>query len=195
MKVFQGKTKVAFYWFFLTHIPITLMIDGQAIFASYYPQILRHFVQDIYAENFGDILMSGRQQPNGYPIWFQSIVLFEILFQLPFFFVSVHIIGGSGHNNNGNDHNNKNNQEGFTTTYPEWFRMACIVYGSHVATTLVPIFGTFVCANEDEMTTIQKIIIVSVYLPYLIFPLWLLCHATGLVDYYHDSKKEEAKKE
>jgi len=38
--------------------------------------------------------------------------------------------------------------------YPEWFRMACVIYGSHVSTTLVPIIGTFI--TSEEMTIKQK---------------------------------------
>lgn len=38
--------------------------------------------------------------------------------------------------------------------YPEWFRISCIIYASHVSTTLIPIISTFVMS--EEMSIQQK---------------------------------------
>lgn len=52
MPILEGATRTAFLLFFLTHIPITLVIDGQAFFPRhYYPQVLRDVV-DWYASTF-----------------------------------------------------------------------------------------------------------------------------------------------
>eukprot|EP00980_Cylindrotheca_fusiformis_P018067 scaffold5794_cov141-Cylindrotheca_fusiformis.AAC.3 len=60
-------------------------------------------------------------------------------------------------------------------SYPRWFQKACLVYGAHVATTLVPIIGTFL--TSLNMTSTQKAISLLVYSPYLMFPLVLLYYA------------------
>ena len=53
------------------------------------------------------------------PVWFKSMILFELLFQLPFFFV------------------------GFYAFYKQcnWIRIPGIAYGVHTATTLIPILA------------------------------------------------------
>jgi hypothetical protein len=52
MPTLEGATRTAFLLFFLSHIPITLVIDGQAFFPRhYYPQVLRDVV-DWYAVTF-----------------------------------------------------------------------------------------------------------------------------------------------
>jgi hypothetical protein len=157
MRAFQGATRTAFYWFFLSHILITLLIDGQAVLPSLYPEALRNLLR-WYCLHLGDVLMRG--EPH-YEPWFVSIVVCEVLLQLPFFVIALRVIATATANQ--------------SSYYPEWFRRACLVYGGHVATTLVPILGTFLTSNE--MTTLQKIMTISVYSPYLIFPLLLVHHA------------------
>eukprot|EP00579_Thalassiosira_antarctica_P032036 CAMPEP_0201993108 /NCGR_PEP_ID=MMETSP0905-20130828/1447_1 /ASSEMBLY_ACC=CAM_ASM_000554 /TAXON_ID=420261 /ORGANISM="Thalassiosira antarctica, Strain CCMP982" /LENGTH=84 /DNA_ID=CAMNT_0048547893 /DNA_START=46 /DNA_END=296 /DNA_ORIENTATION=+ len=84
MPTLQGHTRTAFLCFFISHIPITFLIDGQAFFPRhYYPQVLRD-VGDWYAITFKDKLMTHPPQP-----WFSSLVSLEVLFQLPFFLVAV----------------------------------------------------------------------------------------------------------
>ncbi len=52
MLTLQGNTRIAFLFFFLSHIPITLLVDGQAFFRrSFYPQALQDVV-DWYAVTF-----------------------------------------------------------------------------------------------------------------------------------------------
>jgi hypothetical protein len=98
-----------------------------------------------------------------YEAWFSSIVTIELLFQLPFFFIAVLMLWQYP--------SDKNSAE----TYPRWFQKACLVYGSHVATTLVPIIGTFL--TSPEMTRVQKVVTLSVYSPYLIFPVLMIGYA------------------
>jgi hypothetical protein len=64
MLTLQGNTRIAFLLFFASHIPITLLIDGQAFFRrSLYPQAFQDVV-DWYAATFkvrdvcGDIIMN-----------------------------------------------------------------------------------------------------------------------------------------
>jgi EXPERA (EXPanded EBP superfamily) len=152
MKVLSGTTKTAFLFYFASHVPITILIDGQGAFSTLYPQLLRDLVQ-WYCTVFGDVLM---RYPS--PIWFQSVILAEVFFQLPFFFVALGVLWPEIEKNDGH--------------YPRWFQTLCIIYGAHVSTTLVPILGTF--CTSSEMTNIQVTMTTAVYLPYLLFPLYLL---------------------
>ena len=131
----KGSTRVAFLGYFLSHVPITLFVDAQGLLKQYYPK----FLTDIaawYCDLFGDILM--KNAPSTDYAWFSSLIFCEILFQLPFFVVAIQTL----------------RRETTSNKYPEWFRMTCIVYGTHVSTTLVPIIGAFV--TSYEMTIPQK---------------------------------------
>ena len=90
-----------FIAFFALHIPITLVIDAQVILPpQYYPNWCRELL-NMWVEMSGDTLMMQ------HPLWFKSLVLSELLFQLPFFFVAV-----------------------FAFTYKEdWIRIPSILYG------------------------------------------------------------------
>ena len=55
MKSLTGKTRYAFIAFFASHIPATLMIDMQAAFPGFHPQILQD-VLGWYVELFNDSL-------------------------------------------------------------------------------------------------------------------------------------------
>mmetsp|Transcript_24604 Transcript_24604/g.51232 ORF Transcript_24604/g.51232 Transcript_24604/m.51232 type:complete len:118 (+) Transcript_24604:346-699(+) len=52
------------------------------------------------------------------------------------------------------------------------FRSLCLIYGASTATTLIPILS---CVAFDPDTTFsEKGILLGFYLPYLIFPVWLV---------------------
>ena len=136
MKVIEGSTRIAFLCFFLSHIPMTLLIDSQAVFGPYYyPQVLVDFTA-WYCDLFGDVLMTNA--PSADYVWFSSLICCEILFQVPFFFVAVKMMMGG---RNVNDSSQSQH-------YPEWFRMSCIIYGTYCSTALVPIIPTFVASRE-----------------------------------------------
>lgn len=127
---------------------------------SYYPQALRDVV-DWYAATFKDKLMEHPPQP-----WFSSLVFLEVTFQLPFFFLAVYAILKS--NGKANTTNNIIRGDGI-------FRSLCMIYGSSTATTLVPIFASIF---SDQSTTLgEKGVLLGFYIPYLVFPLWLVAIA------------------
>lgn len=102
--------RIIFLIYFITHIPITICIDSQALFKSYYPQELQDF-HTWYITSYNDVVFA-QPQP-----WLQSFIYCELLFQFPFFFfVTWGLL------------KKKNN-----------IRIPSIVYGAHVSTTLVPI--------------------------------------------------------
>ena len=148
MKVIQGSSRIAFLLFFVSHIPITILIDGQGAFRSYYPQLLIDVVS-WYCDLFGDVLMKDssnkNENDNDSLVWFSSMICCEILFQLPFFIVAVNMIMMT-------THSSASSCKKVDDVYPEWFRMSCIIYGSHVSTTLVPIISTFVLSPEMSVS-------------------------------------------
>jgi hypothetical protein len=152
MKVIEGSTRMAFLGYFLSHIPITVFVDSQGLFGSYYPKVLTDVVT-WYCGLFGDVLM--KNAPSTDYAWFSSLICCEIFFQLPFFFVAIKFVMAGGLKNaNANASDSIESRIRKQLHYPEWFRMACIVYGTHVSTTLVPIIGAFVTSRE--MTMHQK---------------------------------------
>eukprot|EP00124_Ichthyophonus_hoferi_P000303 Ihof_evm29s10 gene=Ihof_evmTU29s10 len=99
--------------FMLTHIPISLLIDGQAIApATWHPAWARNVV-DLYVQEFQDPYL---RNP---PVWFKSFVWCELTVQLLLLIPGV--IGLIKRKN--------------------WARDICIIYGAHVATTVVPIIA------------------------------------------------------
>ena len=79
----------------------------------------------------------------------------EALLQLPFFFYAV---------------------DGFMHRRDS-IRIPCIIYGAHVATTLVPILAeTF---DSKEIQNSERNILLSFYTPYLVVPLSLIVYMTA----------------
>jgi len=95
-----------------------------------------------------------------------------MILQLPFFIAALKMITISSSSTLPmSDATNEGGKE-TPQHYPSWFRSVCVIYGSHVATTLVPIISTF--AMSREMSTQQKCATITIYSPYLIFPLWVM---------------------
>jgi uncharacterized membrane protein YhdT len=141
MKVIQGRFRTAFLIFFISHIPITILIDSQGALSPFFPQLLVNVVA-WYSDVFGDVLM--RRAPSSDIVWFSSLIYCELIFQLPFFFVATNMLISYP--------SNATSQT--PMHYPGWFKTACLIYGSHVSTTLVPILATFI--TSEDMSTIQK---------------------------------------
>ena len=154
MKALQGTTRLAFLGYFSSHIVFTLVCDLQAILRPYlYPPILVNLVKG-YA-SLGDPHMS---EP--FDLWFQSLVVCELIFQLPYFFVACYYLWGEPSATG-------------VYKYPKWFQMLSIVYGAHVATTLVPLFPTIWAQQSIHVPMEQRLLIEFLYLPYFIFPVLL----------------------
>ena len=140
----SGITRLIFLVYFITHIPITLFVDGQAALpSSIYPQVLKD-LQTFYINEFKDPLMATL------PTWFQIAVWVEVLFQLPYFFFAVKwILSGS-----------------------KQFRIPTLIYSTHVSTVVAIILGCF--SLDETINLSEKIILIAIYFPYLLIPLWLL---------------------
>ena len=76
--------RVIFALYFATHIPITLLVDAQAVLPpAWFPGFARRLV-DYHVRTFHDPLMRAPQ-----PGWFRALVACELGLQLPFFFVAL----------------------------------------------------------------------------------------------------------
>jgi hypothetical protein len=106
MKTLHGFTKSAFLVFFASHIPITLLIDSQALFRIHPKPVLD--LVSWYSVTFKDELMTPP-----YQTWFTAIVTCEFLLQLPFFFIACYALWTG------------------TVSGKGWFRSSCLVYGAH----------------------------------------------------------------
>lgn len=151
MQSLSGTTRVVFLGFFASHIVFTLIVDAQAILP---PNFVPKMLQDLLAfevSYFNDPIMKNAHEL----LWFQALVVCEMLFQLPFFFLACWFLSDAK-----------------ASTYPEYFRSACIAYGAHTATTMVPILATL--AWNSDATSSERFLVISMYLPYLILPLLLL---------------------
>jgi len=173
MEPLTGTKRLAFLGFFASHIFITLFVDGQALLSPrLFPAPLKSMLA-WYVETMKDPLMANASEL----VWFQSLVACELVFQVPFFFAACYFLWSRGSGGGGGD-------SGSRGVYPEWFRYWCIAYGSHTATTMVPILATLLLAvpeNPDDAdatttttTLTERISLVAVYLPYLVFPACIL---------------------
>jgi hypothetical protein len=112
--------RIIFLIYFLTHIPVTLILDLQAIFVEQYPDTLQ-IVYTWYISTYNDLLIARR------PLWLKSFIWAELLFQMPFFFVASYGL----------------------LFKKNWIRIPSIVYGVHVATTVWAILAE-IWFNEEN---------------------------------------------
>ncbi|KAB5550330.1 hypothetical protein PHYPO_G00052560 [Pangasianodon hypophthalmus] len=145
--------EIVFFFYFASHIPITLFIDLQALLPEQvYPQSFKD-VLHWYAAEFRDPMVLDP------PVWFKSFIFCEALVQLPFFPIAAYA---------------------FLKGSCKWIRTPAIIYSVHVATTLLPILGHILLHNfpvaplPGPQTSKERWTLVSVYAPYLLIPIILL---------------------
>lgn len=171
MKAFTGTTRLVLLGFFASHIIFTVCLDAQAVLPlHWFPDILLDLTA-YEVHTFNDPLMGNARNL----LWLQSLIVLELCFQLPFFFVAVYYLSSSS----------------TTQYYPEGFRAACIAYGAHTATTLIPILTLFWSAKHVA-TFSERLLVTGLYFPYLAIPLWLLwTTATTLPIATNENKKSQ----
>ncbi|KAM4795303.1 sigma intracellular receptor 2 [Rhinophrynus dorsalis] len=169
MASFTRLLEWIFFFYFFSHIPITLLVDLQAILpASLYPQGLLDLMK-WYTVTFKDHLMMNP------PAWFLSFVYCEGILQLPFFPVATYAFYKGG---------------------CKWIRIPAIVYSAHVATTVIAIivhvlFGDFPKSDLIEpLSQKDRLTLVSIYAPYLVVPLLLLLTMLFSPRYKQEDKRK-----
>ncbi|KAJ2904867.1 Transmembrane protein 97 [Coemansia aciculifera] len=80
--------------------------------------------------------------------WFRSLLVCELVLQLPFFFYATWALWANSPRRH----------------------VPLLVYGVHVATTMVPILGTLYCGDIDRSCG-TRAMLAGIYLPYLLIPL------------------------
>lgn len=85
------------------------------------------------------------------PVWLETAMFFEIL-QIPYFFAATYAV----------------------IYRKNWIRIPSIVYGSHVTTVVSMILADFY--SSEKITYDQKVMLFSLYLPYLMFPFFLMTY-------------------
>ncbi|XP_034556238.1 sigma intracellular receptor 2 [Notolabrus celidotus] len=145
--------EIIFFFYFASHIPITLFIDLQALLPGHvFPQQLKDLLH-WYAEDFKDPMVLDP------PEWFRSFIFCEALVQLPFFPIAAYAFLKGG---------------------CKWIRTPAIIYSTHVATTLVPILAHILFyqfplePHAGPQTLKERWLLVSIYAPYLLIPVLLL---------------------
>lgn len=116
----NGLLRVIFLVYFITHIPITLLVDFQILFGAHYPENLRQ-VFSWYQDTYKDQLLIHQ------PDWLRSFIWAELIFQFPFFFVATYGL----------------------LFKKNWIRIPSILYGSHVATTVWAIIADLLGNNVN----------------------------------------------
>lgn len=147
MKSMNETSRLIFLGFFLSHIPITLIMDGQASLLNLpYPQAVTD-MSVWYANTLNDPNFL-----NGYDLWFQCYITTELYVQLPYFFIASYML--------------------YKRSYPEWFRVMSLIYAAQSITAIIPVLAE--AWFNPNATLSERIVLVSVYLPYLLVPLWFL---------------------
>ena len=148
--------------FLVSHIPVTVLIDSQALFpAHYYPAFAQRAMK-WYLADLQDPLVwytavhlpshtSLYQvlcllQITHLPSWFKVLTWSEIYVQLPFFFVAAYAFAFG----------------------KSWIQKPTIIYGFFVASTMVCILGELALAPQPQHS---PALLCGIYLPYLLMPL------------------------
>ena len=161
IRMINSFMRALYLGYFISHIPITLCVDMQALFGQYYPEPLRNLFA-WYSSTYHDVLMA---PPS--PIWLQSFITCEVFLQLPFFFYATRALW------------NRDNS----------IRVPMIIYGTHVATTVLPILAELL--HSPELTASEVMILLSFYVPYLLIPLALVYDFSSSAEPLAPLKKTE----
>ncbi|KAJ2492424.1 Transmembrane protein 97 [Coemansia sp. RSA 2050] len=144
----HSRMDIVYFVYFVSHIPITLLIDAQPLVpAGLVPKALLSltgFLTDV----LGDPFMVVGPRARSDMTWFRSLLASELLLQMPFFFYAAWALW---------------------TNCPRR-HLPLLVYGVHVATTMIPILGTLYRGDIDRPCG-TRAMLAGIYMPYLLIPL------------------------
>ncbi|GIL85390.1 hypothetical protein Vretimale_10666 [Volvox reticuliferus] len=151
-----------FLAYFILHIPTTIVVDSQSVVpARFIPSWAKELIQWHIKTN-GDHLVGTN------PLWFVSLVACECFIQLPFFFFATYAF----------------------IKRRNWIRMPSILYGTHVATSMVPILVDILLSPSSGP---KRVTLALIYLPYLIVPLLLVVRMVVTAQPFGDDRKRRGK--
>ncbi|XP_060569277.1 sigma intracellular receptor 2-like [Ruditapes philippinarum] len=141
--------------YFGSHIFFAIFFDSQAIFPDwFFPQQLKDVVKS-YTRDYGDSMVA---EP---PAWYQSFLVCEMLFIVPFSFAAIYAYWNGVSNN-------------------KWIRTPMIIYSTHVITAEFCIYHHIFLHDfsKDELPGPQnmraRLVLAMFYFPYFILPIILL---------------------
>ncbi|KAJ6657903.1 hypothetical protein lerEdw1_001823 [Lerista edwardsae] len=158
-----------FAFYFLTHIPITLLIDLQGLVPGLHPESVKQLLK-LYTTGSKDSLMADP------PVWYKSFMYCEAFLQFPFFFVATYAFFKGG---------------------CRWVRTPAIIYATHVMTSLIPILAHILFADFSKSkypapeTLQERLTLSAIYFPYLLIPLLLLITMLTSPRYNQIEKKKK----
>ncbi|XP_063153311.1 sigma intracellular receptor 2-like [Candoia aspera] len=141
-----------FVFYFLAHIPITLLFDMQHLLPGVYPPALSKTLT-WYITTFKDPLMASPAP------WFQLFLYLEAFPQLFFFPVAAYA---------------------FWKGNCKWIRTPVVIYTTHVATAVTACLAQILFADSSNaqvpspQTLRERLTLSAVYAPYLAIPLLML---------------------
>ena len=127
---------IFFLIYFITHIPITLVIDAQALIPSHYYRQSLVDLKYVHIHTFGDELM------NTPPLWFKTGIALELLFQVPYFVYATYCF----------------------VVCNESIKLPTIIYCSHVITTVLMIIPELSVRCSNAAMHDLLIVLYSIYL-------------------------------
>lgn len=127
--------------FLLMNIPVVVLFESQVLVpAKFVPKPLRDLTRS-YVEYSGDYLV-GDQPP-----FLKGLVFSEVLFQIPLLILNSYAFAAG----------------------KDWGRITGIIYASHVATTMFPLFADILAKKVPTQN-----LLIGIYTPYLIVPFIIL---------------------
>lgn len=136
-----------YYWYFIVHIPITLLIDSTIVIPDEYQLWIQKLIVSFHIETNKDILLIES------PLWFKVFGLFELVVQLPIF-----VIGSI-----------------FLRNRDERITPVMMIYGFNAFfTTLVCLIWVIAEGDNFGLTRAEIYNLVLIYVPYLIIPLVMM---------------------
>ncbi|CAK9442296.1 uncharacterized protein LODBEIA_P60390 [Lodderomyces beijingensis] len=140
------------FGYYLTHIPVTLVIDASVIIPKQYHSQLTSFLVQFHTSQNKDIVLLYPQ------IWFKTFILVEVVFQLPLFVYFCY----------------KYLKRQLDARYYAW----SLIYGFNASFTTF-VCMVYICMEGGNfgLSEVEAVKLVAVYSPYLFFPLVILVHA------------------
>ncbi|KAL7747667.1 Transmembrane protein 97 [Sorochytrium milnesiophthora] len=134
------------------HLALVVYFAQQlALLHQHYPRMLQSLYTYYVTQWHDPMVRAAVARPHDVA-WFRSVSLCELLLQLPFFVVALYFL-----------------LKGTTPCFR--IRIPMIIYGTHVATTLVPTFGQLMSPTPLpgtpylQLTPVQQYTLVALYMP------------------------------
>lgn len=157
-------------FFFLLHIPITVLCDLAPLYPKTPLFLLPHLIRDFYLASFNDPLLAGKSQPGG---WFSSFLVLEAVLQLPAcVWISIQF--------------HRKREHSFST------RLIVFAYCIQVTTTTWACLAEILSFDGHVLGLAEKLKLVGFYTPYLIIPLLIAVDNVMALVTQHESYKVKA---